>query len=228
MGGKKHGQYKKKYENHMLGCDSKKNEEKMNSTKDDRIRMEAQLQVHIGYLDQHGIKKYQNFVGLLRCYYIKRCRIQGFIELFIKHINTIKSNTSIPPFAHRELCKTNSGEKNIILNRCAYQYPMEFNDFFKYFVNVYYQYSPKTKELLFKSFKSKIDELLKVNEYMVPKETNCNKTQTVVSNNDNSTELNDNNIFNDDKENTFLNISDDCYNDNDNDNDNDFYDFFYN
>ena len=86
MESKKRGQYQK----HLLGCDSIKNKEKLETDDDERLRLIKELNFHIDYLDKHGIRIYQGFSKLLKLYRIKKLNIRKFVEKSIKEINLQK------------------------------------------------------------------------------------------------------------------------------------------
>lgn len=179
----------------MLGYDSIKNKEKLKTDKYDRNRLINQLHVHIDYLDQHGIRKYTEISKLLKRYQIYRRNIQKFIEKFIEEINSQNYNEPIFQMTKRESKKATLSDMNIIMNRCGLQYPIQFYDSFVSFVNEnlsIFQFSVKTKQALFKSFKSKIDAIIKKKEEIMNTDDNNNQNQAVSNDNDNNTTLNGN------------------------------------
>lgn len=183
---------KGKYKNHMLGCDSLKNKEKLETDEYDRNRLINQLHVHIDYLDHHGIRKYTEISKLLKRYQINRLNIQKFIEKFIEEINSHNYNEPISQMTKRESKKATLSDMNIIMNRCGLQYPIQFYDSFVTFVNEnlsIFQFSVKPKQALFKSFKSKIDAILKKKEEIMNTDDNNNQNQAVSNANDNNTTL---------------------------------------
>lgn len=124
----------------------------------DRFYMAEMIKPIILFLDHFGICNYQNFYQLLHSYNFKSNDINEMIEEFRDYINTYKVNCQIEWIKKRELKKSNYGEKNIILNRLAIEYPNEIIDFILYFA------SKKLKncsniEILVNEFRSKINTL---------------------------------------------------------------------
>ncbi|KAK8898593.1 hypothetical protein M9Y10_000885 [Tritrichomonas musculus] len=155
---------RKNNQSYKFGCS--RNEAKMvfrNSNKTDRGYMIDQMKNHFNYLDRHGIFEYQNFIQILRDHQFMANDILNLLESFVFFKN--QQNLSQPFFLlkPREMKKTNAGEKNILFNRLAHEYSSEFLYFFELYLNRFYP-GMKTKENLIQKFKTKIDQLTRINE----------------------------------------------------------------
>lgn len=113
----------------------------------------------VQYLDQNGIHEYEDFILLLKNNGFRSCDIHKLIDDFQVYINASKSiNNKINWIKHRELQKSNAGEKNIILNRLAIEFPNEI----LFFTNDYLirNFPSKTnKNTFIQEFRSKIEHL---------------------------------------------------------------------
>lgn len=125
----------------------------------DRSYMNAQMKRHLDYLDKHGISEYQNFVKILHNYLLSAHEILKLIEAFIDFKNKQNLSNNIILLKPREMKKTNSGEKNILLNRLAVEFSTEFMHFFENYICFFYPLM-KTKNKLIQEFKNKIDILI--------------------------------------------------------------------
>lgn len=98
----------------------------------DRYYMLEMLKPNIDFLENLGITDLQNFIESFKKLGYKTDNIKDFIkdfQLFITTSNVKKNWQPINWMRERELTKANFGEKNIIINRLAIQYPEEFLTF---------------------------------------------------------------------------------------------------
>lgn len=121
---------------------------------------QTKLQKFNDYLHQHGITHFQGFVQLLKEYGIHCSKIGDFIQTFIKE----NPGQNIHQINNRFIVKSNSSEKEIIMNCICHQCPIEVYDSFVIFVNEHYNLPESKRQELFKRFKSKIYNIIRRNE----------------------------------------------------------------
>ena len=107
--------------------------EKEGSTKD-RFYMAEMIKPTIAILDNYGVTNYQNFNYLFKKAGFKAKEIILIINEFIKYINSNEQTSKINWIKKRELIKSNFGEKNIIFNRLALEYPNKLIDFIYFYL----------------------------------------------------------------------------------------------
>lgn len=121
---------KRTYQSHKFNnrCEYIIDFQKEASTKD-RFYMGKMITPTITALDNSGVTNYQNFYQLFKRIGIKSKEIIVIINEFKDYINSFEQNQKINWIKPRELNKSNYGEKNIILNRLALEYPRELINF---------------------------------------------------------------------------------------------------
>ncbi|KAK8842435.1 hypothetical protein M9Y10_026018 [Tritrichomonas musculus] len=197
MGKTKRGEY----QNHMLGCDCIKNKEKLATKDEEKNKVFIYIRIDSDYLDKHGIKKLQDFAGLLKLYGIRRSNIQKFIELLIEIYKLLNSNEPTFKMDKRALRKASLTDLNVRMNRFGHQYPTQFyNAFVTYIIENWYifKYPEKTMQTLFKNFKSMINVLINTKEEITHNsDDNNNQDQSASNAHENNTTLNRNENDND-------------------------------
>ena len=151
---------KKEYQNYRFKCKLIKEYrvffEKGSTT--DRNYMNAQMLEHLDYFEIHKVYELKNIIELLHDI---RCRSpyqQKLIEEFVIHMKDTK-NVDIFLLKKREMKKANGGERNILMNRLALEYPNEFFSFVIKFINQNFP-DMENKEEFYKKIKSMINELI--------------------------------------------------------------------
>lgn len=94
----------------------------------DRMYMHQMLKPVVEYLERCGVSEYQDFVTIFKEHNFKMNDIKNFIAGFKKFINSQNDNLNINKIdwiKDRELSKSNFGEKNLLLNKLAFQYQKE-------------------------------------------------------------------------------------------------------
>ena len=125
---------------------------------------QTKLQKFIDYVHQHDIRYFQGFVQLLKEYGIHCSKIGDFIQTFIKENPGQNPGQIIHQITNRFIVKSNSCEKEIIMNCICHQCPIEVYDSFVIFVNKHYNFPESKRQELFKRFKSKIYNIIRRNE----------------------------------------------------------------
>lgn len=130
----------------------------------DRKYMGKVIKPIILFLNCYGVNKYQDFYQLLKNYELKSKDISSMIIDFINYINSNGKLAKINWFKIRELKKSNSGEKNIIMNRLALEYPNEFIGFVYSYMSTI---RPRDSNIniLMDQFRSSIDVLEKKKDF---------------------------------------------------------------
>lgn len=122
----------------------------------DRAYMQSQMANHIKLIDDNGVKDLSSFVQTLHDYGFKSNDYLNFINYCCEQLN-------LKLLKKRELKKSNAGEKNVLLNVLALQFPDSFNCLIVYFVNDKFP-QMLNKDALFQDFKLKTAQLLAQNE----------------------------------------------------------------
>ena len=113
--------------------------------KADRIYMKEQLIPHLDYIEDRGIKELQSFIQLLHDYGCRTDNQRKIIDNFIVFIKETKK-VDIFLLKARELKKANAGERNILMNRLAIEYPEDFVSFIKEFLYQNFPQKPNTED----------------------------------------------------------------------------------
>lgn len=151
----------RKYTNHKIGCIQ--NEVvvmyQMSPNTIDRSYMNEQMKVHLQFFEQNGISHYQNISKSLHNYGLKAEDERKCIKAFEDLINSQNIYNKILLLKPRELKKANLGERNIILNRLAFEYNYKFYDFLITYLHNNYP-DMKNQNDLCQEIKNMIDHLL--------------------------------------------------------------------
>ena len=149
--------------------------EKEGSTKD-RFYMAEMIKPTIAILDNYGVTNYQNFNYLFKKAGFKAKEIILIINEFIKYINSNEQTSKINWIKKRELIKSNFGEKNIIFNRLALEYPNELVNFIYFYLIRKFPFSDNN--VFISEMKVLIDE--------IEKQKNLDRFLKLVKNNGNN------------------------------------------
>ena len=124
----------------------------------DRCYMNKQMKDHFDYFESRKVEEFQNFIKPLHKY---GCKTEDQRELFAEFIEYMKINKNIDIFLlkKREMKKANAGERNILMNRIAIEYPNEFMTFLKKFLSQKYPLKLCTKNII-KQFQEKVKKLI--------------------------------------------------------------------
>lgn len=122
----------------------------------DRAYMQSQMANHVKFIDDNGVKDLSSFVQTLHDYGFKSNDYLNFINYCCEQLD-------LKLLKKRELKKSNAGEKNILLNVLALQFPDSFNCLMVSFVNDKFP-QMLNKDALFQDFKLKTAQLLAQNE----------------------------------------------------------------
>ena len=134
----------------------------------DRVYMNDQMKIHFDYFEVHQIEKFQEFVQPLYDYGCNTGNQKKFLEEFLKYMKETK-DIEIFLLKKREINKTNSGERNILFNRLASEYPDDLLTFLKKYL--YKNYPDKTNtEDFIQRFQIKIKKLINpsLNDVITP------------------------------------------------------------
>lgn len=114
------------------------------------------------YLNEHDIKNYQNFIDLFRNIGLKLPAIVNLMNGLKNYITDLQTQQKKAPslgwLKYRELKKVNYEGKNMIFNRFASEYPIEFIKFTKFYLSQNYP-DLINLDFLIKELKKKIDEV---------------------------------------------------------------------
>lgn len=126
----------------------------------DRYYMCRELKPHINFLEQNGIKNHENFLRLLHNFRFKANDIRKLIKGMTKHLNAANADKNIVFMKKRQLKKTNSEEKNIILNRIACEYPDDLVNFVENeFLESMENFEKKRKNIFVDELKKLVDSV---------------------------------------------------------------------
>ncbi len=89
----------------------------------ERTIMHHMLNPIVEFINKSGVKEYQDFIMIFKDSRFRMRDVQNFIFEFRDWINS--QNKQIKWISNRGLSKSNFGEKNLILNRLAIEYPNE-------------------------------------------------------------------------------------------------------
>lgn len=150
----------KVYQSHMhnsrLGFINDFENAKLNK---DRFYMGEMIKPTIRILDNSGVTNYQDFYQLFKRRGLKSKDIIYLINEFKEWNNKQEQIRKIDWIKKRELNKSNCGEKNIILNRLASEYPERFTNFIHSYINMMVPSS--NNEIFISEFKFLISEVEK-------------------------------------------------------------------
>lgn len=123
----------------------------------DRKYMKNEIMPHLTYLKWKGIKNISEITLFLKKCGFARTQMKEFIIYFDEHIsNDRESNTRL--FTTRQQKKSNEGEKNIVLNRMALQYPDKIIKFFKSYFDETFPNNPN-RDAYVNEFKLQVKQL---------------------------------------------------------------------
>lgn len=134
----------------------------------DRVYMNDQMKIHFDYFEAHQIEKFQEFVQPLYDYGCNTGNQKKFLEEFLKYMKETK-DIEIFLLKKREINKTNSGERNILFNRLASEYPDDLLTFLKKYLYHNYPDKTNTKDFI-QRFQIKIKKLINpsLNDVITP------------------------------------------------------------
>lgn len=127
----------------------------------DRQDMVKMLKPCFEYLDKYEVTEYQNLIESFKKIGFRADNIKNFILEFKTFINSICQERKISPIdwiVLRTLKKANFGEKNIILNRLALEYPNELLYFAQRYIQCTYQVYANF-DIFFKELQGKIEKI---------------------------------------------------------------------
>lgn len=107
----------------------------------DRLYMIKMLKPCFEYFDRHEITNYQNLSETLKKFGFRTDNIKNLILGFQVFINSLYLERNISPIdwiVSRTVKKANFEEKNIILNRLAFEYPNELFYYIQKYIQQYY------------------------------------------------------------------------------------------
>lgn len=166
----------------------------------DRKYMNKQMKDHIDFFESHRIEQFQNFIKLLYKYGCKAEDQQKFFAEFIKYMK-INKNINIFLLKSREMKKANAGERNILMNRIAYEYPNEFLTFLRNFLYQNYPLKLFTKSII-KKFHEMVKQLIrsqKLNDSNLFDLLNLDEFSEIIQDQDEQT-----GVFDDDQQELFF------------------------
>lgn len=127
----------------------------------ERSFMIKMLKNCVDYLDQYGIYEYQNLIIPLKNFGFKTNDIRDYIigfQTYINSQNQFDDPRSLNWINKRCIHKSNLLEKNLIINRLAYQYPNEILYYTNQCVRVKFPIMINI-EIIFQEFQKLVDQL---------------------------------------------------------------------
>lgn len=150
------------YKNHKVS----NREEFYNEMKSPPLNKERSMMLNsmkqcLGSLDKSGIYQYQNFTDSFQKFGFKSRDVSNYILEFHSYIKSNNLNvdvTAINWIKNRCIRKSNSSEKNLIVNLLAHLYPNELLYFTHNYIKKLFPIMARI-EIFFNEFREKIDQL---------------------------------------------------------------------
>lgn len=153
---------KRIYKNHRLNTrDQIYNEIKNTHLNKERSMTVKKLSNCVKYFDQQGIYNYQNFIETLKKIGFRAADIKNCIVEFLVYIKSQKNNDDdciLDWINYRFISKSNSNEKNLILNFLAHKYPNDLLYFTQKFIQNKFPILTYV-DIFFNEFQEKIQKL---------------------------------------------------------------------
>lgn len=127
----------------------------------DRLYMIKMLKPCFEYFDQHEITNYQNLSETLKKFGFRTDNIKNLILGFQVFINAHYLERNISPIdwiVSRTVKKANFEEKNIIMNRLAFEYPTELFYYTQKYIQQHYP-ALMNIEIFFNEIQDKIEKI---------------------------------------------------------------------